>query len=179
LVQFVAIVLLCLQFKKKKDGWEKIASRDFRWHREDKFVTELHCSWIWCTPIFNIVILPVYTGRCRFTHTWRTFQWRLWWPVDEIMQTLGIHLGRLSRYYLFWIVVNNFVRGYILFMDSFYTTYNLVNDLFKKQVYVILPVYTGRCRFTHTWRTFQWRLWWPVDEIMQTLIWNIYLQDIK
>jgi hypothetical protein len=23
------------------------------------------------------------------------------------------------------------------------------------------------------------RLWWPVDEIMQTLIWNIYLQDIK
>ena len=50
--------------------------------------SELHCSWIWCTPIFNIVILPVYTGRCRFTHTWRTFQWRLWWPVDEIMQTL-------------------------------------------------------------------------------------------
>jgi hypothetical protein len=24
-----------------------------------------------------------------------------------------------------------------LFMDSFYTTYNLVNDLFKKQIYVI------------------------------------------
>ena len=24
-----------------------------------------------------------------------------------------------------------------LIMDSFYTTYNLVNDLFKKQVYVI------------------------------------------
>ena len=21
--------------------------------------------------------LPVYTGRCRFTHTWHTFQWRL------------------------------------------------------------------------------------------------------
>jgi hypothetical protein len=27
---------------KKKDGWEKIASRgDFRWHREDKFVTSV------------------------------------------------------------------------------------------------------------------------------------------
>ena len=25
----------------------------------------------------------------------------------------------------------------VLIMDSFYTTYNLVNDLFKKQVYVI------------------------------------------
>jgi hypothetical protein len=50
--------------------------------------SELYCPWIWCTPIFNIVILPVYTGRRRFTHTWRTFQWRLWWPVDEIMQTL-------------------------------------------------------------------------------------------
>ena len=23
------------------------------------------------------VSLPVYTGRCRFTHTWHTFQWRL------------------------------------------------------------------------------------------------------
>jgi hypothetical protein len=40
---------------------------------------------------------------------------------------------------------------------------------------------TVRCRFTHTRHTFQWRLWWPVDEIIQTLIWNIYryLQDIK
>ena len=50
--------------------------------------SELYCPWIWCTLIFNIVILPVDTGRCRFTHTWHTFQWRLWWLVDEIIQTL-------------------------------------------------------------------------------------------
>lgn len=50
--------------------------------------SELYCPWIWCTLILNIVILPVDTGRCRFTHTRHTFQWRLWWPVDEIIQTL-------------------------------------------------------------------------------------------
>ena len=50
--------------------------------------SELYCPWIWCTLILNIVILPVDTGRCRFTHTRHIFQWRLWWPVDEIIQTL-------------------------------------------------------------------------------------------
>ena len=30
-----------------------------------------------------------------------------------------------------------------LIMDSFYTTYNLVNDLFRKQVYVIGAVHSN------------------------------------
>ena len=38
---------------------------------------------------------------------------------------------------VFNLLPESFIQGYRLFMDSFYTTYNLVNDLFKKQVYVI------------------------------------------
>ena len=43
----------------------------------------------------------------------------------------------LSYAVVFKLLPDIFNRGYSLFMDSFYTTYNLVNDLFKKQVYVI------------------------------------------
>ena len=42
------------------------------------------------------------------------------------------HMLLFSIYFL-----NFFNQGYRLFLDSFYATYNLVNDLFKKQVYVI------------------------------------------
>ena len=38
---------------------------------------------------------------------------------------------------LFNLLPEFFNQGYRLFMDSFYTTNNLINDLFKKQVYVI------------------------------------------
>ena len=43
----------------------------------------------------------------------------------------------LSYAVVFKLLPDIFNQGYSLFMDSFYTTYNLVNDLFKKQVYVI------------------------------------------
>jgi hypothetical protein len=52
------------------------------------------------------------------------------------------------------------------------------NDVMAKKE-TFSPTLTGRCRFTHTQHIFQWRLRWPVDEIIQTLTWNIYLQDIK
>jgi hypothetical protein len=38
---------------------------------------------------------------------------------------------------VFNLLPESFIQGYRLFMDSFYTTYKLLNDLFKKQVYVI------------------------------------------
>ena len=43
----------------------------------------------------------------------------------------------LSYAVVFNLLPEFFNQGYRLFMDSFYTTNNLVNDLFKKQVYVI------------------------------------------
>ena len=45
----------------------------------------------------------------------------------------------LSYAVVFNLLPEFFNQGYTcrLFMDSFYTTNNLVNDLFKKQVYVI------------------------------------------
>ena len=43
----------------------------------------------------------------------------------------------LSYPVVFNLLPEFFNQGYRLFMDSFYTTNNLVNDLFKKQVYVI------------------------------------------
>jgi hypothetical protein len=43
----------------------------------------------------------------------------------------------LSHAVVFNLLPEFFNQGYRLFMDSFYTTNNLVNDLFKKQVYVI------------------------------------------
>ena len=43
----------------------------------------------------------------------------------------------LSYAVVFNLLPEFFNQGYRLFMDSFYTTYNLVNDLFKKQVCVI------------------------------------------
>ena len=43
----------------------------------------------------------------------------------------------LSYAVVFNLLPEFFNQRYRLFMDSFYTTNNLVNDLFKKQVYVI------------------------------------------
>ena len=43
----------------------------------------------------------------------------------------------LSYAVVFNLLPELFNQGYRLLMDSFYTTYNLVYDLFKKQVYVI------------------------------------------
>ena len=43
----------------------------------------------------------------------------------------------LSYAVVFNLLPYFFNQGYRPFMDSFYATYNLVNDLLKKQVYVI------------------------------------------
>ena len=43
----------------------------------------------------------------------------------------------LSYDVVFNLLPEFFIQGYRLLMDSFYTTYKLVNDLIKKQVYVI------------------------------------------
>ena len=82
MVQFVAIVLLCLQFlKKKKDGWEKIASRgDFRWHREDKFVT---VQWKDCKVV--TVISSLHQGS-KLSSCNITFQGRTSWKKQCVKQ---------------------------------------------------------------------------------------------
>ena len=57
------------------------------------------------------------------------------WGKKELRFT-DISKG-LSYAVVFNLLPDFFNQGYRLLMDSFYTTYNLVNDLFKKQVYVI------------------------------------------
>ena len=79
-MQFVAIVLLCLQFKKK-DGWEKIASRgDFRGHREETFVT---AQWKDCKVV--TVISPLHQGS-KVSSCNITFQGRTGWKKQCVKQ---------------------------------------------------------------------------------------------
>ena len=76
---------------------------------------------------------------------------KLWVLADAITGYTSIffvYLGKkrteitdISKGLSYAVVLNLlpeiFIQGYRLFMDSFYITYDLVNDLFKKQVYVI------------------------------------------
>ena len=43
-----------------------------------------------------------------------------------------------------------------LIMDSFYTTYNLVNDLFRKQVYVIGAVHSNSSAMPTVFKKKRW-----------------------
>jgi hypothetical protein len=66
---------------KKKDGWENIASRgDFRWHREDKFVT---VQWKDCKVV--TVISPLHQGS-KLSSCNRTFQGRTGWKKQCVKQ---------------------------------------------------------------------------------------------
>jgi hypothetical protein len=67
---------------------------------------------------------------------------KLWVLADTITEYTSIFFVYLGKKKLRLLIFQNMLLFSIYFlifliMDSFYTTYNLVNDSFKKQVYVI------------------------------------------